>query len=252
MPGKLDGRVSVITGGSSGIGRGTALLFAAEGSKVVVADVDDRGGEETVALIGESGGDALFVLVDVSQSSQVRDMVRKTVEHYGRLDLLVNIAGRQAEVPPLVDVSEEEWDLVMDVNLKGIFLACKYAVPHMLDQGGGAIVNVASSVVLRGSSFSLPYSVSKAGVVQLTKTVSSQYASLGVRSNCVVPGLVDTPGSQGVEGAAGVFDEAVARIPVGRAGVPEDVARLILYLASDDASYVSGSSYVIDGGRNVQ
>lgn len=252
MPGKLDGKVSIITGGSSGIGRGTALLFAAEGSKVVVADVDDRGGEETVALIGESGGEALFVHVDVSRSSLIREMVQKTIDRYGGLDLLINAAGRQAEVPPLVDVTEEEWDLVMDVNLKGIFLACKYAVPHMLEQGGGAIVNVASSVVLRGSSFSLPYSVSKAGVVQLTKTVSSQYASLGVRSNCVVPGLVDTPGSQGVEGAAGVFDEAVARIPVGRAGLPEDVARLILYLASDDAAYVSGSAYVIDGGRNVQ
>ncbi len=252
MPGKLDGKVSVITGGSSGIGRGTALLFAAEGSKVVVADVDDRGGEETVALIGESGGEALFVHVDVSQLSHIREMVQKTIYRYGGLDLLINAAGRQAEVPPLVDVTEEEWDLVMDVNLKGIFLACKYAVPHMLEQGGGAIVNVASSVVLTGSSFSLPYSVSKAGVVQLTKTVSSQYASLGVRSNCVVPGLVDTPGSQGVEGAAGVFDEAVARIPVGRAGLPEDVARLILYLASDDAAYVSGSAYVIDGGRNVQ
>ncbi len=252
MPGKLDGKVSIITGGSSGIGRGTALLFAAEGSKVVVADVDDRGGEETLALIGESGGDALFVHVDVSRSSQVREVVRQAIHRYGSLDLLINVAGRQAEVPHLVDVTEEEWDLVMDVNLKGIFLACKYAVPHMLDQGGGSIVNVASSVVLRGSSFSLPYSVSKAGVVQLTKTVSSQYASLGIRSNCVVPGLVDTPGSQGVEGAAGVFDEAVARIPVGRAGVPEDVARLILYLASDDAAYVSGSAYIIDGGRNVQ
>ena len=147
MPGKLDGKVSIITGGSSGIGRGTALLFAAEGSKVVVADVDDRGGEETVALIGESGGEALFVHVDVSRSSHIREMVQKTIDRYGGLDLLINAAGRQAEVPPLVDVTEEEWDLVMDVNLKGIFLACKYAVPHMLEQGGGAIVNVASSVL---------------------------------------------------------------------------------------------------------
>ena len=251
MPGKLDGKVSVVTGGSSGIGRGVALLFAAEGSKVVVADVDVTGGEETAALIGESGGDALFVRTDVSQSSHVQNMVRSAIDRYGKLDLLINVAGRQVETPPLVDVPEEEWDLVMDVNVKGIFLACKYAIPHMLEQGGGAIVNVASSVVMRGSSFSLPYSVSKAGVAQLTKTASSQYASFGIRSNCVVPGLIDTPGSQGVEGAAGIFDEAVARIPAGRAGQPEDVAKLILYLASDDAAYVSGSAYVIDGGRNV-
>ncbi len=252
MAGKLDGKVSIVTGGSSGIGRGTSLLFAEEGAKVVVADVDARGGEDTVALIGASGGDAVFVHTDVSQSSHVRDMVQRTVDHYGKLDLLINVAGRQAETPPLVDVTEEEWDLVMDVNVKGTFLACKYAVPHMLEQGGGAIVNVASSAVLRGSSFSLPYSVSKAGVVQLTKTVSSQYASHGIRSNCVIPGLVDTPGSQGVEGAAGIFDEAVARIPVGRAGQPEDIAKLMLYLASDDAAFVTGSAYVIDGGRNVQ
>ena len=252
MSGKLDGKVSIVTGGSSGIGRGTSLLFGAEGSKVIVADVDVQEGEKTVALIGEFGGDAVFIHTDVSQSAQVRGMVQGTLDHYGKLDLLINVAGRQAETPPLVDVTEEEWDLVMDINIKGTFLACKYAVPHMLEQGGGAIVNVASSAVLRGSSFSLPYSVSKAGVVQLTKTVSSQYASRGIRCNCVIPGLVDTPGSQGVEGAAGIFDEAVARIPVGRAGQPEDIAKLMLYLASDDAAYVTGSAYVIDGGRNVQ
>ncbi len=252
MPGKLDGKVSIITGGSSGIGRGTALLFAEEGSKIVVADINVRGGEETVALIGKSGGDALFIHTDVSRSSQIQDMVQGTIDHYGRLDLLINVAGRQVETPPLVDVTEEEWDLVMDINVKGIFLTCKYAIPHMLQRGGGAIVNVASSVVLRGSSFSLPYSVSKAGVVQLTKTVSSQYAACGIRSNCVVPGLIDTPGSQAVEGAAGIFDEAVSGIPVGRAGQPDDVAKLMLYLASDDAAFVSGSAYIIDGGRDVR
>lgn len=252
MPGKLDGKVCIITGGSSGIGRGTALLFADEGSKVVVADVNVRGGEKTVSLIGEAGGDAIFVQTDVSQSSQVQHMVDCTVDRYGKLDLLINVAGRQVQTPPLVDVTEEEWDLVMDINVKGIFLSCKYAIPHMLERGGGAIVNVASSVVLRGSSFSLPYAVSKAGVVQLTKTASNQYASQGIRSNCVIPGLIDTPGSQAVEGAAGIFDEIVSRIPLGRAGQPKDVARLILYLASDDAAFVSGSAYVIDGGVDVR
>ena len=252
MAGKLDGKVSIVTGGSSGIGRGTALLFAEEGSKVVVADVNVEGGEETVSLIGGSGGDAIFVPTDVSRSSQVRNMVDRTVDRYGKLDLLINVAGRQVETPPLVDVTEEEWDLVIDINVKGVFLACKYSIPHMLEQGGGAIVNVASSVVLRGASFSFPYAISKAGVVQLTKTTSNEYASQGIRSNCVVPGLIDTPGSQAVEGAAGTFDEIVSCIPLGRAGQPEDVARLILYLASDDSDFVSGSAYVIDGGVDVR
>ena len=252
MPGKLDSKVSIVTGASSGIGRCTALLFAGEGAKVIVADVNERGGEETVALIDESGGDALFVQTDVAQSSQVQGMVQRTIDCYGKVDLLINVAGRQVQTPPLVDVTEEEWDLVMDINVKGIFLCCKYAIPRMLEAGGGAIVNVASINALRGSTFSAPYSVSKAGVVQLTKTASSQYATDGVRSNCVLPGLIDTPGSQAVEGAAGIFDEYVSGIPLGRAGRPEDVARLILYLASDDAAFVTGSAYVIDGGDDVR
>ncbi len=252
MPGKLDGKVSIITGGSSGIGRCTALSFAGEDAKVVVADVNVEGGKETVALIEESGGDALFVQTDVSRTSQVQGMVRSAIERYGKLDLLINVAGRQVETPPLVDVTEEEWDMVMDINVKGVFLCSKYAIPRMLEVGGGAIVNVASINALLGSTFSVPYSVSKAGVVQLTRTASSQYAAYGIRSNCVLPGLIDTPGSQAVEGAAGTFDEYVSGIPLGRAGWPEDVARLILYLASDDAAFVTGSAYVIDGGDEAR
>ncbi len=252
MPGKLDGKVSIITGGSSGIGRCTAFSFAGEGAKIIVADIDVQGGEETVALIDESGGDALFVQTDVSQPSQVQGMVQCTMGHYGKVDLLINVAGRQVQTPPLVHVTEEEWDVVMDINVKGVFLCCKYAIPRMLEVGGGAIVNVASINALRGSTFSVPYSVSKAGVVQLTRTTSSQYAPYGIRSNCVLPGLIDTPGSQAVEGAAGIFDEYVSGIPLGRAGQPEDVAGLILYLASDDAAFITGSAYVIDGGDEAR
>jgi len=140
---------------------------------------------------------------------------------------------------------------VMDINIKGTFLCCKYAIPAMLRGGGGSIINVASSVVLKGSTFSLPYSVSKAGVAQLTKTASNQYCSQGIRVNCVLPGLIDSPGSQRVEGAMGVFDQMVAEIPVGRVGTPEDVAHLMLYLASDESAFVSGSSFVVDGGRDT-
>ncbi len=251
MPGKLQDKVSIVTGGSSGIGRGIASLFGQEGSKVVVADMDSQGGEETVSAIKAAGGEAMFISVDVARSQQVEKMIEDTMDTFGKLDILANVAGRQVAAPPLVDVTEDEWDLVMDINIKGTFLCCKYAIPAMLRGGGGSIINVASSVVLKGSTFSLPYSVSKAGVVQLTKTASNQYCSQGIRVNCIVPGLIDSPGSQRVEGAMGVFDQMVAEIPVGRVGNPEDIAHLMVYMASDESAYVSGSSFLIDGGRDT-
>ena len=252
MSEKLQGKVSIVTGAASGICRETALLLAREGSRVVVADVDSLGGEETVTRARGQGGEALFIQTDVSRPDQVQALVDKTLDAFGKLDVLVNGAARQVPAPPLAEVTEEEWDLVLDINIKGVFLSCKYAIPAMLQGGGGTIVNVASSVVLRGGAFSLPYAVSKAGVVQLTKTASSQYCSLGIRANCVIPGLIDSPGAERVEGRLGTFDQVVASIPVGRVGQPEDVAGLILYLASEDSSYVSGSCFVIDGGHNAK
>ncbi len=252
MAGKLEDKVCVITGGSLGIGRGTAKECAAEGGRVAVLDIHVEGGERTVGEIREAGGSAIFIETDVSRAGEVQAAVERVVEEYGKIDVLVNAAALQVQAPVLTEVAEEEWDTVMDINLKGPFLCSKYVIPEMLKRGRGAIVNVSSSVVLRGSTFSLPYAVSKAGMIQLTKTTSSQFCEQGIRVNSVIPGLVDTPGAQGVEGKAGIFDEVAAGIPVGRAGQPEDIAKLVVYLVSDDAAYVSGTAVVIDGGRNAK
>ena len=251
MAGKLQDKICVITGGSLGIGSGTAKECAREGGRVAILDIHIPGGESTVAEIREAGGSALFIQTDVSRADQVQAAVNRVLQEYGRIDVLVNAAALQVQAPVLTEVTEEEWDTVLDINLKGPFLCSKYVIPEMLKVGGGAIVNVSSSVVLRGSAFSLPYAVGKAGLIQLTKTTNAQFCRQGIRVNSVVPGLVDTPGAQGVEGKAGIFDEVAAGIPVGRPGQPEDIAKLIVYLASDDASYVSGSAMVIDGGRNA-
>ena len=252
MAGKLEGKVSIVTGAAPGICRETALLFVREGSRVVLADVDRRAGEETARMIEQAGGRATFVETDVSRSSQVRRMVEAALDAYGRVDVLVNGAARQAATPHLVEVSEAEWDLVMDVNVKGVFLCTREVIPAMLRNGRGAIVNVASAVTLGGETFSLPYAVSKAGVVQLTRVANSQYASRGIRVNCLLPGLVDTPASQSIEGRLGIFDEFVSTIPIGRPGLPQDVANLALFLASDDSSFIAGACIVIDGGRDAR
>ena len=251
MTGKLENKICVITGGSLGIGSGTAKECAREGARVAIFDIHVEGGESTVAAIREAGGSAVFIEADVSRTDQVQAAVQRTLQEYGRIDVLVNAAALQIQAPVLTDVTEEEWNTVLDINLKGPFLCSKYIIPEMLKVGGGVIVNVSSSVVLRGSAFSLPYAVSKAGMVQLTKTTNAQFCRQGIRVNSVIPGLVDTPGAQGVEGKAGIFDEVAAGIPVGRPGRPEDIAKLIVYLASEDAAYVSGSAMVIDGGRNA-
>lgn len=251
MSPKLRDKICVITGGSLGIGSGTARECAREGARVAILDIHVPGGEGTAAAIREDGGSAIFIETDVSQADQVQAAVTRVLAEYGRINALVNAAALQVQAPVLTEITEEEWDTVLDINLKGPFLCSKYVIPQMLKVGGGAIVNVSSSVVLRGSAFSLPYAVGKAGLIQLTKTTNAQFCRQGIRVNSVVPGLVDTPGAQGVEGKAGIFDEVAAGIPVGRAGQPEDIARLIVYLVSDDASYVSGSAFVIDGGRNA-
>ena len=251
MTGRLQDKICIITGGSLGIGSGTAKECAREGARVAIVDIHVPGGKATEADIREAGGSAVFIETDVSHANQVQAAVSRVLEEYGRIDVLVNAAALQVQAPDLTEVTEDEWDTVLAINLKGPFLCSKYVIPEMLKIGGGAIVNVSSSVVLRGSAFSLPYAVGKAGMIQLTKTTNAQFCRQGIRVNSVVPGLVDTPGAQGVEGKAGIFDEVAAGIPVGRPGQPEDIAKLIVYLASDDASYVSGSAFVIDGGRNA-
>jgi NAD(P)-dependent dehydrogenase (short-subunit alcohol dehydrogenase family) len=248
MAGRLEGKVAIITGASSGIGRVTALRFAREGARVSLADRNRPAGEETKRLVRQQGSDALFVPVDVSKADQVREMVDATVDRFGRLDILVNAAAILIRTPPLVEVDERDWDMVMDVNLKGLFFCCKYAIPAMLEYGGGSIVNIASQAGLRGYGISLPYALSKAGVIHLTTTAASQYTSQGIRINAIAPGSVDTPQLRGSTGSAEVVKVRQAEHPMGRIGRPEEISDLILFLASDEASFISGSTIVIDGG----
>ena len=269
MAGRLEGKVAIVTGGASGIGRAACLRFLQEGAKVVIADRNVAGAEETLALMEGSGEDsiegrmpvartgremvvgpssAMVAPLDVSNASQVQDVVNETVSRFGGLDILVNGAAILIRTPPLTEVDDVVWDLTMDTNLKGLFYCCKYAIPAMLQTGGGSIVNIASMSGVRGIAYSVPYAVSKAGVIHLSKVAAAQYTSQGVRVNCIAPGGVDTPQMRGSTASAETFRQRNAGHPLGRVGQPEEIANLITWLSSDEAAYVSGSAYIIDGG----
>jgi NAD(P)-dependent dehydrogenase (short-subunit alcohol dehydrogenase family) len=249
----------MITGGGSGIGKATALLFAQEGAKVVVVDVDPVAGQQVVSEIGESGGDAVFVGADLTREAEVKRAVGEGVERFGGLHILFNNAGtsgagkdREIEV-----LAEEDWDRVMAINLKGVYLCSKHAVPEIKRSGGGAIVNTASMAGI----IALPthaYVASKAGVIQLTRSMAQEFAKQEIRVNAVAPGFIETPMLRGVRQGTPV-DEADARMaqfaeqtPMARVGHPEEIARAVLFLASDEASFVTGHTLVVDGGYTIQ
>ncbi|MGB0388730.1 MAG: SDR family oxidoreductase [Ardenticatenaceae bacterium] len=249
----LKDKVALVTGGSSGIGRATALLFAREGAKVVVADIQVEGGEETVGMIQEGGGEAIFVKADVSKSADVQAMINQTVEHYGRLDCAFNNAGIGGVPAPIADHEEEHWDRVIGINLKGVWLCMKYEVAQMLKQGGGTIVNTASVVGLVGTANMTPYVASKHGVVGLTKTVALEYAQANIRVNAVCPGVIHTPMiDRFTGGSPEALAQVVAMEPVGRVGKPEEVAEVVVWLSSDAASFVTGHPMAVDGGFVAQ
>ncbi len=250
MPGRLDDKVAIITGGATGMGRAASVLFAQEGAKVTVADRNVPEGRRTVGMVEDVGGEGLFIETDVSKANQVSNMVEQTVRHFGTLDVLVNNAGVAIRTPPLAEVPELLWDLTLDTNLRGVFLCTKYAVPHMIGRRA-SIINVSSGAGLNPTPQSVPYGVSKAGVIQLTLTTSAQYAPQGVRCNVIVPGSVDTPQARGTSGSAEQFERIPSRIAVGRIGTPLDIANLMLFLASDESSYITGAAVKIDGGGLV-
>jgi len=252
---RLASKVAIITGAGAGIGRSTALLFAKEGAKVVVADCDSEGGAETVSIIREDGAEATFIQVDVSKAADVEKMVKTTVERYGKLDILVNNAGiyTQANV---VEAAEEEWDRILDVNLKGVFLCSKHCISEMIKGGGGSIVNIGSEAGIVGIKNQVAYNVSKGGIIALTKSTAVDFAAHNIRVNCVCPGTTETPlVKAAVERAP---DPAAARRaleevrPANRLGRPEEIAAGILYLASDESPYATGSILSIDGGYTAQ
>jgi NAD(P)-dependent dehydrogenase (short-subunit alcohol dehydrogenase family) len=251
---RLQDKVSIITGGGSGMGRVAALMFAAEGAKVVVADVTEATAGAVVDEVRAAGGEASGVAVDVSKEADARRMVEHAVATYGRVDVLYNNAGIMPQADhSVIDTSVEDWDRVMAVNVRGVFLGCKYAIPRMVEQGSGSVINIASFVALVGCSNPQDaYTASKGAVLALTKSLAVQFAPKGVRTNAICPGPVETPLLMDWL----VKDEEAKRIrlarnPTGRFGKPEEIVAMGIYLASDESRWTNGAAMVVDGGITV-
>ena len=244
---RLAGKVALITGGGSGMGRASSVLFAAEGARVAVVDRVVEAGEETAALIRDGGGEATFVAADVADAAAVERMVATTVGTYGRLDVLFNNAGVEGPSVNLLEYGEDDWARVIAVNLTAVYRAMRAAIPHMIDQGGGVILSTASVAGLVGLARSSAYSAAKAGVIGLTRTVALEYGPRGIRANCICPGFIATPM---LDRVLGDREESVLHrlAPLRRVGTPEDIAAAALFLASDESSYVTGVPFMVDGG----
>jgi NAD(P)-dependent dehydrogenase (short-subunit alcohol dehydrogenase family) len=251
--GRLDGKVAVITGSASGIGRGTAMRFAGEGAAVVIADLNVEGGEAAVRDCRENGGRAVFQKADVSSEAEIKALVARAVKEFGRLDIIYNNAGIVGALGPLEQISVEDWDRSIAVLLRSVFLGIKHSVPELRKTGGGSIISTASVAGIRGFAGLHPYCAAKAGVVNLTRSAALEFAKDKIRVNCICPGGINTPilhrNQPGVKEA--MEDWMAKGQPMQRAGHPEDIAGMALYLASDDAQWVTGQAMVVDGGLTV-
>ena len=249
MKPELHGKVGLVTGGTSGIGRDASVLFAKAGAKVVVSGRREPEGKETVEMIRSSGGEALFVRCDVAKAADVSALVQKTVEKYGRLDVAFNNAGIEGNWIPIADQAEEDWDRTIDINLKGTWLCLKHEIQQMLKQGaGGAIVNMASVAGLMGAAGAATYCASKHGVIGLTKSAALETARSGIRVNVVCPAVIETPMGERIFGAPHMKKFALSHHPIGRFGAPMEIAEAVVWMCSDRASFMTGQSLVLDGG----
>jgi len=252
---RLRNKVAVITGAGSGIGRTTALLFSEEGAKVAIVEIDKERGQDTVDMIRGKGQEAFLVPTDITDPSQVKSMVRKVIEAYQKINILVNNAGLYVQ-GDVIRTNEEQWDKIMAVNLRAAFLCCKYCIPRMIESKGGVVINVSSEAGIVAIKNQVAYNTSKAGLISLTKSIALDFASQNIRANCVCPGTTETP--LVASALAKQADPERARRdlekvrPANRLGKPEEIAYGILYLASDESPYATGAVLSVDGGYTAQ